>query len=58
MDAELSRAVLDKLSEISPREMRKALLDGLGFAVAASRVELLPDDVRVKSEGGKRRIGF
>ncbi|HJV52252.1 MAG TPA: AAA family ATPase [Noviherbaspirillum sp.] len=58
MAAELSGKVLDKMAEISPREMRKALLDGLGFAVAAGRAELLPEDVRVKNDAGKRRIGF
>ncbi|QDZ27818.1 AAA family ATPase [Noviherbaspirillum sp. UKPF54] len=58
MEAELRGKVLDKLSEISPREMRKALLDGLGYAVAAGRTELLAEDVRVKSDSGKRRIGF
>lgn len=58
MDDELKGTVLDKVSEISPREMRKALLDGLGFAVAAGRAELLPEDVRVKNDSAKRRIGF
>ncbi len=58
MEGELSGKVLDKLSEVSPREMRKALLDGLGFAVAAGRTELLPEDVRVRNDAGKRRIGF
>lgn len=58
MEGELSGKVLDKLSEVSPREMRKALLDGLGFAVAAGRAELLPEDVRVRNDAGKRRIGF
>lgn len=58
MESELPDSVLDKVSEISPREMRKTLLDGLGFAVAAGRAALAPEDVRVKSEAGKRKIGF
>ena len=57
-DGELPDDVADKLSEVSPREMRKALLDGLGHAVAARRSALTPEDVRVKSEHGKRKIGF
>lgn len=58
VDNELSDSVLDKLSDISPREMRKALLDGLGFAVAAGRASLVPEDVRVKADPAKRKIGF
>jgi len=58
MESELQDKVLDKLSGISPREMRKALLDGLGFVIAAGRTALTPEDVRVRSEGGKRKIGF
>jgi ATP-dependent Lon protease len=58
MESELSAGVLDKLSEVSPREMRKALLDGLGYAVAAGRAGLVPEDVHLKSDPGKRRIGF
>jgi ATP-dependent Lon protease len=58
METGLSDSVLDKISEISPREMRKALLDGLGFAVAAGRSGLTPEDVRVKPDVCKRRIGF
>ncbi len=58
MDETLSEPVLDKLSAVSPREMRKTLLDGLGFAVQAGREALTAEDVRVKGEAGKRRIGF
>lgn len=54
----LADAVLGKMSEISPREMRKVLLDGLGFAVEAGRTRLTPDDVRIRADGGKRKIGF
>jgi ATP-dependent Lon protease len=58
LQPELPDNVLEKLSDISPREMRKILLDGLGFAVAGGRAVLEPEDIRVKSEPGKRRIGF
>lgn len=58
MEGQLKENVLDKLSEISPREMRKALLDALGFAVAARRTSLVPEDVRVKTDSHKRKIGF
>ncbi|MGH8806666.1 MAG: AAA family ATPase [Noviherbaspirillum sp.] len=58
VDENLPDSVLDKLSEVSPREMRKALLDGLGFAVAAGRSSLVPEDVRMKGDHGKRKIGF
>lgn len=58
LDGELPDSVLDKLSEISPREMRKALLDALGFAVAAGRESLLPEDIRVRADLSRRKIGF
>ncbi|WP_151636480.1 AAA family ATPase [Noviherbaspirillum aerium] len=58
VDNELTDSVLGKLADVSPREMRKALLDGLGYAVAAGRSSLVPDDLRLKSENNKRRIGF
>lgn len=55
---DLSEGVLDKLSEVSPREMRKALLDGLGHAVEAGRESLLPEDLRLRTDTQRRRIGF
>ena len=58
IDEDLSEGVLEKLAEVSPREMRKALLDGLGHAVADGRDSLTPDDVKVKGDSGRRRIGF
>lgn len=58
LDEALPSSVLDMLSEVSPREMRKTLLDGLGFAVQAGRSSLKPEDVRRKAEHGRRRIGF
>ncbi|WLI89846.1 AAA family ATPase [Massilia sp. R2A-15] len=54
----LDGAVVDRLAGVSPRDMRKTLLDALGYAVAAGRQEVLADDVRVKPGPGKSRIGF
>lgn len=58
MESELPGSVLGRLTEISPREMRKTLLDALGFAVAAGRTALCDEDIRVKQEAGRRKIGF
>jgi ATP-dependent Lon protease len=58
VDPDLTEGVLGKLSEVSPREMRKSLLDALGYAVAAGRTALLPEDIRIKTDSGKRKIGF
>jgi ATP-dependent Lon protease len=54
----LSEAVLDKVAPVSPRDMRKTLLDTLGYAVAAGREHVTPEDVRPKPTAGKARIGF
>ncbi len=54
----LSEAVLDKVVPVSPRDMRKTLLDTLGYAVAAGREQVTPEDVRLKPASGKARIGF
>ncbi|MBI3230900.1 MAG: AAA family ATPase [Burkholderiales bacterium] len=59
LDTVLTSAVLAKLMNVSPREMRKTLLDALGYAVAAGRNSLQVDDIRVKGNAGKHhRIGF
>jgi ATP-dependent Lon protease len=56
---QLSQPVLDKLTPISPRDMRKTLLDALGYAVEAGRDTVQTDDVRIKSSTGKHhKIGF
>lgn len=55
---QLSDAVLDQVAPISPRDMRKTLLDTLGYAVAAGRDQVKPEDVRLKPAPGKSRIGF
>lgn len=54
----LAENVLDKLAGISPRDLRKTLLDGLGHAVADGRAALRVDDIRLKATPGKGRIGF
>ncbi|TFW29106.1 AAA family ATPase [Massilia horti] len=54
----LAAAVLDKLASVSPRDLRKTLLDALGHAVAAGREHVLTEDIRLKTTPGKGRIGF
>lgn len=54
----LEAGVVEKLSSISPRDMRKTLLDALGFAVAAKRDRIQPEDIKFRSSPGKRKIGF
>jgi ATP-dependent Lon protease len=57
-DPLLGEMVLDKLAGVSPRDLRKTLLDGLGYAVADGRVHVTADDIRLKLTPGKGRIGF
>jgi ATP-dependent Lon protease len=54
----LTEAVLDKLAPVAPRDLRKTLLDSLGYAVAARRGHVNVEDVRLKAIPGKSRIGF
>jgi ATP-dependent Lon protease len=54
----LGDVVLDKLANVSPRDLRKTLLDGLGYAVADGRVHVMAGDIRLKPTPGKGRIGF
>lgn len=54
----LDGAVVDRLAGVSPRDMRKTLLDALGYAVAAGRQDVMAEDVRLKPGPGKSRIGF
>ena len=57
--AQLSQPVLDKLAPISPRDMRKTLLDALGYAVAAKRDVVQVEDIRIRASCGKHnKIGF
>ncbi len=55
---QLDGAVIDKLAGVSPRDMRKTLLDSLGYAVAAGRDQVMPADIRIKPGAAKARIGF
>ncbi|RJG09434.1 AAA family ATPase [Massilia cavernae] len=55
---ELSQGVLDKLAGVSPRDMRKTLLDGLGYAAAEGRDEVAVADIRFRGGAAKGRIGF
>jgi ATP-dependent Lon protease len=54
----LDGAVIDKLAGVSPRDLRKTLLDSLGYAVAAGRDAVKAGDIRRKPGPGKARIGF
>jgi ATP-dependent Lon protease len=54
----LEGTVIDKLAPVSPRDMRKTLLDSLGYAVSAGRQEVLAEDIRLRGVPGKGRIGF
>ena len=57
-DERLADAVLDLLAPVSPRDLRKTLLDSLGYAVAGGRSLVTLADVRIKTTPGKGRIGF
>ena len=57
--AEPSEPVLDKLSAVAPRDMRKLLLDAFGTAKLAGRDHLLPEDIDGRKLcGRKARMGF
>ena len=47
-DPLLGEAVLDRLAGVSPRDLRKTLLDGLGYAVADGRAHVVAEDIRLK----------
>lgn len=56
---EPSDDVLEKLTEIAPRNMRKILIDAFGNANLAKRDVLQPNDLNTEKMGnGKHRIGF
>ena len=57
-DPRLGDVVLDKLAGVSPRDLRKTLLDGLGYAMADGREHVVASDIRLKPTPGKGRIGF
>jgi ATP-dependent Lon protease len=53
-----SQPVLERLAELTPREMRRAVQLGFGNAKLAGRGEVSPDDIQ-DGRGAKRsRIGF
>ena len=54
---EPSGALLDRLAELPPREMRRALMTGFGNARLDRRDQLQVDDLP-KASTGKNRIGF
>jgi ATP-dependent Lon protease len=57
--AEPAEAVLDKLTGIPPRDMRKLLLDAFGTARMANRDHLAPEDIDLtKLCGRKAKLGF
>jgi ATP-dependent Lon protease len=55
---EPSPAALERLAELAPREMKRALQSAFGTAKLAGRSELTPDDVRDGRAGRRSRIGF
>jgi ATP-dependent Lon protease len=56
---EPSESVLERLSVVPPRDMRKLLLDAFGTARLANRDALMPEDIDAKKLCGRRiRIGF
>lgn len=55
---ELDEGVLDRLAELSPREMRRAILNGFGNAKLAGRDEIEADDVMENRAAKRQRIGF
>jgi ATP-dependent Lon protease len=52
-----SSDTLDALSDLPPREMRRALMTAFGNARLAQRGQIRPDDLP-KPEQGKSKIGF
>ena len=50
--------VLEKLAELSPREMRRAIQSAFGTAKLAGRDELRAEDVSDARGGKRQRIGF
>ncbi|WP_043699753.1 AAA family ATPase [Tepidimonas taiwanensis] len=56
-DEEPADDVLDRLSTLAPREMRRALMTGFGNARLAKRERIEVQDLPAAS-GGKTRIGF
>jgi ATP-dependent Lon protease len=55
---ELDEDVLGRLAELSPREMRRAIMNGFGNAKLAGREQIEADDVAENRAAKKQRIGF
>jgi ATP-dependent Lon protease len=53
-----SEATLERLAELPPREMKRAVQSAFGTAKLAGRSEVAPDDVRDSRAGRRSRIGF
>lgn len=54
----LEEDVLDRLAQLSPREMRRIILNAFGNAKLAGRDEIEPEDVEDHRTVRKQRIGF
>jgi ATP-dependent Lon protease len=50
--------VLDKLAGVSPGDLRKTLLDGLGYAVADGREHVAAEDIRSQRPGRGGLISY
>lgn len=54
----LGDATLDALKRASPREMRRAILNGFGAARIAGRDQIEPADIRLDYGNRRKPIGF
>jgi ATP-dependent Lon protease len=54
----LGDAALDALKLASPREMRRAMLNGFGAARIAGRDRIEASDIRLDYGNGRKPIGF
>ena len=52
-----SEAVLERMSSLAPREMRRALMTGFGNARLDGRGCIQPEDLP-RSGSGKSKLGF
>jgi ATP-dependent Lon protease len=56
--AELADDTLDALSKASPRDMRRAILNGFGNARVGGSDQVRPDDIRLEHGARRKPIGF
>jgi ATP-dependent Lon protease len=56
--AELADDTLDVLAQASPRDMRRAILNGFGNARVGGRDQVSPEDIRLEHGTRRRPIGF